>query len=1192
MNIKDHLKRIRKVAIRHDLIVFAWISYSILLAVVIIAGLLEAVFYFSPSTRMGLLLILAYVLIGLVGFTVIFFALAMTGVIPRYRLHVLAAHIGKIAFTHHDRVTIALDLEAASIPPDFSKGHDRTFITQTSEKLGTMDYVSLFSNRNIVRWKTIAVVLLMFAGILILFNWDKSVNTILRWSHPREEFQALKPFGITTKNGDIHLRGGTATKIEFAVQGDQPDSIYLRLNTVPGTNSMSGISAIASLASGPDPKGIYRFNISNISSDLVYQAYYPVQHFWQAWKVVESPEYYILVSDPPAVIDLTITITPPPHTGQLPHYHDLDQPVIEALKGSQIEVSVASTLELRSAAVTINNIESIDLDVNGKSASGSFAIQVNGTFYVLIMDHRGITNRDGIRYHLIAGHDLPPELQVIEPPAVMQVGSNMILPYHLKISDDYGFSNLLLSYETARRRDSGKFTRAALLKIPGLYASLLSQEIQSNWDLTPLNLVPGDILQFHFELEDNDHISGPKKSLSETFYIQVLSLPDLYDQWFEEQNSVFQDFHLISGQLHSHEQQLHESSKNVSEANNSGFSRWNDTERIREAAATEIEKLLFAITALDSLYDLEYDLKLFSSDLRTRMNKLPEQMQVRYHDEFLVRIEALLINLNNAQAENFALVENQEDDNDDSILRSINIIQSQMGNIIRSLDHVLGILPQLVAEQYLDRLIQESSRLIAIENDLVTELSLLKPDVIGSESELQSSSNLESMAGNARRNLENFKYIITQSINTTNFFKDIHPATALRLETLRQSPLGKSILNDLRKSNAEIRSGSPQNVLNTNQSAVLSLRIMKDELDNIRAELKRSNAQTAETTTRTILSNVLMLHNQQESLLATTNSALGDLQSSPVPSLRSRELVARQRSISEQLGRSRISLSLLASQSFSVTTELWLTIHTTDSSMAAAATALEEGHYVAAIEHQFTSKELLNTFFIALFTSLRSMDEPGFDPMSPSIDREMQNLITAQQKLLDQGAFLLEGILRPEVHQYLIRKMETGQRDLQRALFSISNIGSENRMLDRKAHRNIQLDLQEIIEELENDYYDRETYELQHSIFNLFQEKQLALITLKTSGDRSGDIIQPELSETGSITFPSTDHPEPIRKKDRLTAALETALSVGYPPEYEEMIRNYFTLLLEAESDPVVNPNNQARPSRNDSFNNFRKNRN
>jgi hypothetical protein len=222
MDITDHLKRIRKEAIRHDLIIFAWISYSILLAVIIIAGILEAVIYFSPSIRIGLLLILVYALIGLIVSTFIFFALALTGVIPRYRLHILAAHIGKLAFTHHDRVIIALNLETASIPPDFSKGHDQSFILQTSEKLGTLDYISLFSNRNIVRWKTIAVILLMFAGILILFNWDKSVNTILRWSHPQEEFQAPKPFGITTKNGDIHLLSGTTT-IYKKTTGRKPD---------------------------------------------------------------------------------------------------------------------------------------------------------------------------------------------------------------------------------------------------------------------------------------------------------------------------------------------------------------------------------------------------------------------------------------------------------------------------------------------------------------------------------------------------------------------------------------------------------------------------------------------------------------------------------------------------------------------------------------------------------------------------------------------------------------------------------------------------------------------------------------------------------------------------------------------------------------------------------------------------------
>jgi hypothetical protein len=1187
MNIKDHLKKIRKAAIRHDLMVIAWISYSILLVVIIIAGLLENVFYFSPSIRLSFLLILAYVLIVLVIFTIIFLILAMTGVMPHYRLPVLAMHVGKIVFTHHDRVNIALELETASIPPDFSKGHDRSFISQTSEKLGTLDYASLFSNRNIVRWKTIAVILLMFAGILILFNWDKSVNTILRWSHPREEFQALQTSGIISKSGDIHLRGGTAAVVEFIVQGDQPDSIYLRLNAVPGTNPLPGISATTTLASSFDPKGIYSFNISSISSDLLYQAYYPIQHFLQTQSLVESPEYYILVSDLPVIEDLTITITPPPHTGQFPQNHDLDQSVIRTLKGSQIAMSVASNLELHSASVTFDNLESIELDVDGRTASGSFELQADGTFYILMIDHRGITNRDSIKYHLLAGNDLPPELQVIRPPPVMQVGSKMILPYQLNIDDDFGFSNLQLSYETLRRRDSGKFTQAASLKIPGLYESRLSQEIRSSWDLSPLNLVPGDILQFHFELEDNDPVSGPKKSLSETIHIQIVSQPELYESWFKEQNIVFQDFQKVSGQLLSYEQQLHELSRTISEANNSELSQQNDTRRLLKTSLSEIEKLSFALSIIDSLYDLEYDLKLFSQDLRVRMNKLRDQMQLQYRTGFLAQIEADLNNLYNTQTKVYPAVESLEENNDDSILRSMKVIQSTLRNVTRSLDHALGIIPQLIAEQHLDQLIMELSRLIASENDLVTETGILNRSSTGPGSELPPSLDQESMVGSSRRNLEDFTYITNQSINTMNIFKDIHSATALRLETLRQSPLGKSIMNDLRKSISELRSGSLQNALNTNQSAALSLRLMKDELDNIRTELRKSTVQATETTTRTILSNILMLHKQQESLLSNTRQTLNKLQSSSELSFKSSELASRQRFIREKLEGSQSSLSQLATRSFSVTQELWLTIHKADSNMVSAAIELEEGNIVAAIEHQFKSKELLNTFFITMFTSMRRMDKTGFDPFSPLIDSETQNLITTQQKLLDQGAFLLNEDLRPDVRQYLIRKIVTGQLDLQRALYALSNIGGKNRIFDRTAHRNIQLDIQEIIEELNNDHYDRETYELQQSIFDRLQEEQLALLSSEESGEHSRDIKRSESSETGTITFPDTA-PEPVQKKDLIAAALEASLSAGYPSEYEEMIRNYFTLLIEAESDEIANPNNQFRPSGDDQFNNHR----
>ena len=43
-------------------------------------------------------------------------------------------------------------------------------------------------------------------------------------------------------------------------------------------------------------------------------------------------------------------------------------------------------------------------------------------------------------------------------------------------------------------------------------------------------LMPDDEVYYHFELSDNDKVSGPKKTISETFIAKVPSLSDLYEK--------------------------------------------------------------------------------------------------------------------------------------------------------------------------------------------------------------------------------------------------------------------------------------------------------------------------------------------------------------------------------------------------------------------------------------------------------------------------------------------------------------------------------------------------------------------------------------------------------------------------------------------------------------------------------------
>ena len=133
-------------------------------------------------------------------------------------------------------------------------------------------------------------------------------------------------------------------------------------------------------------------------------------------------------------------------------------------------------------------------------------------------------------YHISILPDNNPVIRVINPPPVITLGNSQIIQYKLEIEDDYGFNDLQLAYEIRRPDYLGVEPYIAMFIIPDLNKDTIKQIIKTHWNLSELMLMPDDEVYYHFELSDNDNISGPKKTISNTFIAKVPSLSDLYEK--------------------------------------------------------------------------------------------------------------------------------------------------------------------------------------------------------------------------------------------------------------------------------------------------------------------------------------------------------------------------------------------------------------------------------------------------------------------------------------------------------------------------------------------------------------------------------------------------------------------------------------------------------------------------------------
>ena len=120
-----------------------------------------------------------------------------------------------------------------------------------------------------------------------------------------------------------------------------------------------------------------------------------------------------------------------------------------------------------------------------------------------------ITNNDSIAYALNVIKDVSPSINVDEK---LDSGNIFVHYFNGEIADDYGFTNLVFKYRRVIDGKAGKFEST---QVP-ISKNYKKEQFFHYLDMSELNLSPGESIEHHFVVWDNDGLNGPKSSRSQT----------------------------------------------------------------------------------------------------------------------------------------------------------------------------------------------------------------------------------------------------------------------------------------------------------------------------------------------------------------------------------------------------------------------------------------------------------------------------------------------------------------------------------------------------------------------------------------------------------------------------------------------------------------------------------------------------
>jgi len=712
-----------------------------------------------------------------------------------------------------------------------------------------------------------------------------------------------------------------------------------------------------------------------------------------------------------------------------------------------------------------------------------------------------------VRVRVIA--DEPPFVKLFGPGRDVDLPVSMTVLLGINSLDDFGLGELYLHY--------GKDSIDRRVHLKSLSGRREDTTLYA-WDLSDAGLLPGEALRYFVSVYDNDVVSGPKQSRTETFLVRFPTMTEIYSAAVQQTERTASEL----GPMQSEQAQLGEELSRLSD----------ELKKSRELSWEERQALEKVLGGQEGLMQQVADLKQEVSDMMRELSQgmtLDQQTMERMGQLQQLLSELLPRELQQSLAELRDKLAEQSPD----VKRALEKFELDQEKMKQAIDRALELLKKVMEEQRLEALAKKAEELAEAQEELT--------DRLGKEP-AERSAQMEQELKAALDSLQKEMKDLADSMSD----KEIGDSLAELADKAEQdelSELAQQLADQMRQGNpGEAKPGSAK--------LGQSLRKMSQSLSSLSKQLKRKRSSEVTQKLRDAAQDLLMVSDEQEKLEEAVPGT-ADLS----------ERAPQQMGLHDATRIVAESLASLSSRSMSVEPRLGQELAKAMNAMEQAAQAMVENRAGAAQPGMAQARSSLNRTVQALLEAMAASQQGK--GMSGGMEALMQQLsqMTCEQMGLNAGTsgfpIPIPGGLTPAQAAALGRilaKQRALREQLEQMLQSMGGTqpgltSSLEGLLDEM--RAVERDLSEL-------NVTRELIQRQESILSHLLDAQRSI--------RQQGFKEERQSESGK-EFQLKERPRlPEDKGERnrlLREELMRALKQGYPVEYEQMIRDYFQRLLD-----------------------------
>ena len=1008
-----------------------------------------------------------------------------------------------------DSIINALQIFSSNHNYKYSDLIDRA-VLDAEKKLNYDELKSLIPNNHNKKIIVLSFVIITFSFIINL-NLDLK-DAFIRLININTNYEKPMPFSLIVEPKNKSIYAGEKLDLKIIVDGESPDelSLFWENNNQIYQNKIKKLN------------NVFSFSFNSITSKTNLWAQYKTNYLmpFNNFKI-NSDTLLINPKTRPKLKKLDIIIEPPFYTKNQNFKHQNSLTTINVLKGSTIQIKGESDKSLNSAILKFNNKATINMDVNDKKIISSFQVDTLNEFNIFLKDNNNNVNSK-LKYKINTFSDIEPIIIIDKPTESVKIDENMFINILAQLADDFGLDKVVLEYYIIKpysiENDTTIYT-SDIIK----YNNQTNRYLKYDWNISNINIGPGDEIIFWLKVFDNNNFDGPGISKSKIMSAYYPSLDELFMEVENEQDNVFESFENMDESVQKLKDKYEEISNEVFKEQLGWDQQESSNEMIGELQKIEnkINELENTIEQIEEINDKN---NLINENLGDKIESLRKMFEDILTPELMKALEELQKSMD-------------KNDFKDSI-EQLNNFEFEMSDLENQLDRMMKLFEQIIIEQKFEEIIKRTQEMKNIQNDLTNEI------------EKKDKNEIDIIENNQ---IQNFDELMKNIKEASELTKESNANISKKLNELTNSNLPKNLNDSL----TEIKNNNLNDKKTSSANIEDNLLIMEFKLEEIIDEYNNNSKIQILTMYARVIKSLIDLSYKQEELYHQTKNI--KYKNNP----KIKDLTVNQNLILEQYKMLFLQITELSNKSFYIKPEVSKSFGQIFKYLVNSISNLEQGQIKDA---KISKKNVLNYINESVILLLSSMDEMQASNTPSGYDQYMEALSElgqAQQSMNEGMQSMLPLPMGQQGQNGLMQSLLNQQKELMDKLQQLMDEnGSQQGGNKGQGELGKALnDMNDIINDLENNILNEETYEKGESVYNKLLNHQKAN---KEKG--MDDLWKTEKYDNNSLKKNNLD--KLTKNKDLEIKELYESLNVlnenkNIKPENKNIVKEYIKILIE-----------------------------